>query len=197
MKGIRQMGLALALALALGGCTPQIQRSDADAQSCAREPRLGRLHVAEGLCQRALDGQDGLTPEVRSQQLFALAQIKRQRGKYAEARALLEESLTIEQASTGPASAGAARRLLEQALVDAGLGQWPRGAEALERALPLAPQLSAAERASLAHIVPRYVTQLRQSGATAAAGRLEGGWAAAHPADTGDGRSAEQARTGD
>ena len=167
--------ITVLLVMLLGGCTSQFTRMDADAQTCEKALSIGRLDVAEEMCQRALEGgdKDILTPAVRSQRLFNLARIKRQRGKYLEAGELLGESLATEETLSGADSPGVTRRLMEMSLVLAGQGQWQQGAQVLERALPLAHQLTDDERASLSNIIRRYTVRLKKNGQAAQAMRLE------------------------
>lgn len=168
--------MAAVVAVLLSGCASQARRLDADAHSCERAVREGRLDAAELLCQRALEDADQgvVAPAVRSQRLFALARIKRQRGKFAEARELLAESLAIEETLSGPHSPGVLRRRIEMSVVLAGQGQWQQGAEVLEKTLPIADVLTSSERASLRSIVGHYVLRLNNSGQGAQAAHLAG-----------------------
>jgi hypothetical protein len=163
------------LLVMLGGCTSLASRLDADAQSCEEAVRVGRLDVAEEMCQRALDegDKDILAPAVRSQRQYDLARIKRQRGKFSEAGELLGESLTTEETLSGADSPGVTRRLTEMSLILAGQGQWEEGAQVLERLLPLAHQLTKNERASLGNIIKRYAVHLKNNGQATQAARFE------------------------
>ncbi|NOR40099.1 MAG: tetratricopeptide repeat protein [Gammaproteobacteria bacterium] len=163
------------LLVMLGGCTSQASRLDAYAQSCEEAVHVGRLDVAEEMCLRALgeSDKDILTPAVRSQRLYDLARIKRQRGKFSEAGELLGESLATEETLSGADSPGVTRRLTEMSLILAGQGQWEEGAQVLERALPLAHQLTENERASLGNIIKRYAVHLKNNGQATQAARLE------------------------
>ena len=172
MKTITPMIVLLVMS---GGCTSTLSRMNAEARTCEEAVRIGALDIAEETCQRALgeDDKDILTSAVRSQRLYNLARIKRQLNKYPEAGELLGESLTMEETLSGADSPGVTRRLMEMSLVLAGKGQWQQGAQVLERALPLAHQLTDDERASLGNIIRHYTTWLKYNGQNAQAARLE------------------------
>lgn len=148
---------------------------DAEARVCARALEIGQLAAAEEACLRALGDtdKDVLAPPLRSQRLYRLASIKRQRAKYGEAAQLLSQSLALEQTLSGPDSPQVARRHLEMALILAGQKQWRQGAQLLERTVPVADRLNENEQAMLVNILRQYATQLQRSQATAQASRLQ------------------------
>lgn len=161
--------IAVLLVLGLSACDGTASRLATFAEKCAEAVQMGALEVAEDLCQRALGtaGEEkALEPEVRSERLYQLGQIKRQRAKFHEADKLLQQSLAIQETLSGPESPEVVRRLVERTLILAGTGQWEAGARILERVIPLAGQLSDKEKRSLGNISRRYVVQLsnRQQG---------------------------------
>ena len=130
--------IAVLLVSGLSACDDTVSRLAHFEKVCEKAESIGQPDVAEDYCQRAL-GEAGeekvLEPGVRSERLFRLARIKRQRAKFGEADELLKQSLAIEEALSGPESPEVARRLSERSLVLAGLGQWEAGAVVQERAL--------------------------------------------------------------
>lgn len=161
-------GLAIA-------CDNTASRLDAEARFCQRALEIGELELAEKSCRRALGaaGDDVLAPQVRSDRLYRLASIKRQRTKYAEAAELLNQSLALEQTLSGSDSPQVASRRLEMALILAGQGQWQDGARLLEQTVPIAILWNERERASLVNVLQHYITQLQKSQQIEQASRLQ------------------------
>ncbi|GMQ88301.1 MAG: hypothetical protein BMS9Abin08_1537 [Gammaproteobacteria bacterium] len=156
-------------------CDNTASRLAAEAESCELAERKGRLDIAEETCQRALGdvGDDVLLPQVRSERLYRLARIKRQRSKYAEAAELLDQSLALEQTLSDFDSPQVASRRLEMSLILAGQGQWQDGARLLEQTVPIANRLNEKERASLINVLQHYSAQLQKSQQLEQASRLQ------------------------
>lgn len=144
--------------LLLVGCDNQVERLLADERACEQAVHDGRLQDAHTLCERALGTNEQIARDVRSRRLFALARVKRQLGRYAQAEPLLLESLSIAEAMDNERDI--ARRMIELSLVRAGLGQWERGFEDLEGAAVRSEVLQPKERRQLHNIVKRYADML-------------------------------------
>lgn len=157
--------ITLLLVLPLIACDDRAHRLAELAAGCELAERVGDLHGAEDVCQRALGNadEDVLDPQVKSERLYTLGRVKRQRGKYSQADELLRQSLAIEERLSGPDSPAVGRRLFELSLILAGRGQWQEGAGVLERTIPLASQLTEKEQAAMANILARYSVQLRKT----------------------------------
>jgi len=156
-------------------CDDTASRLDHEARLCERAVEIGELELAEEHCQSALGDPDDdiLAPQVRSERLYRLASIKRQRAKYAEAAEMLSQSLALEQTLSGPDSPQVASRHLEMSLILAGQGQWQDGARLLEQTVPMAGQLNEKEQTSLVNVLQHYAAQLRKSQQTEQASRLQ------------------------
>ena len=165
-----------------------------EGRACRSAEDQGRLADAESACQRAVDvARRSYTPiakeaapveggarkgpdtgaQTYSMRLYNLARIKRKLGRHAEAEALYRRSLEIEEGVSGSHSTWVGRRLIELAIVQGQQGRWVDGGRTLERALPIASRLPAAERATTARVTARFVAALREARQDALAGRLE------------------------
>jgi hypothetical protein len=80
-------------------CDGRGARMSEAAEKCAEAVHVGALEVAEELGGIALGDDDGanLEPELRSERLYRLGNIKRALAKYPEARELMMQSLAIEE----------------------------------------------------------------------------------------------------
>jgi len=167
--------IVVALSGLASACDNVASRLEAEAKICERALEIGDLELAEETCQRALGdaGGDTLAPQVRSERLYRLARIKRQRSRYAEAAELLSQSLALEQTLSGSGSQQVASRRLEMSLILAGQGQWQEGALLLEQTVPIAGQLNDKEQASLVNVLQHYAAQLQKSQQTEQASRLQ------------------------
>ena len=162
---LTRVWIAIVLSGLASACDTTASRLDAEAETCELALKIGDLELAEETCQRALGnaGDDILAPQVRSERLYNLAKIKRQRSRYAEAAELLNQSLALEQMLSGPDSPQVAGRRLEMSLILAGLGRWQEGVRLLEQTVPMAIHLNEKERDSLVNILQQYAAQLQKS----------------------------------
>lgn len=151
------------LALA-SACDDTASRLAHEAEVCKKAVEIGELELAEKHCQLALGAADDdvLSPQVKSDRLYKLATIKRQRGNYAESSELLIESLALEKNFSGPDSPQVASRRLEMALNLAALGQWLEGARLLEQIVPLDDRLNEKDQFSLRNTLRFYIRRLQK-----------------------------------
>ena len=150
MSHIRVAIILIAL-IQVGGCANPLNQATSDryAELCAAAERNGQLAAAEEACYRAVKNVDwgNLGAELKSQRLYNLARIKRQLGKFAEAEALLTESLRLEEALSSRDPLRIARRRIELSVNLAGQDRWAEGADDLVKVIPVAAQFQAQERA--------------------------------------------------
>jgi tetratricopeptide (TPR) repeat protein len=146
------------LALLLLACDRQGARMDEAAEKCVEALDIGALRAAEELCTMALgeDNGAGLKPEIRSERLYRLGNIKRAQAKYPEALELISQSLAIEESLSGPDSPAIGARLLRMALIVAVQRQWDEGVGYVERALSLAAHLEERDQALLDSTLKLY-----------------------------------------
>jgi len=145
------------------------------ATACAEAGLSGRLDVAEKACTREMEdaGWNTLGAEQKSQKLYNLARIKEQLSKYPEAEDLLRASLAVEERLSPPSPLRIVRRLIALAVNVAAQQRWERGVYYLDRAIPLAPELPAQERAYLSRVLSQYARKLREWNQVALAERYE------------------------
>jgi len=143
--------------------------------ACAEAGLSGRADVAEKACTREMEdaGWNTLGAEQKSQKLYNLARIKEQLSKYPEAEDLLRASLAIEERLSPPSPVRIARRLIALAVNVAAQGRWERGVYYLDRAVPLARELTGQERAYLSRVLSQYARKLREWNQAALAERYE------------------------
>jgi len=163
--------IALLPMLGAGGCESRNARIEFDRhiQVCALAEDNGVLDAAVDACGAALTiaEQYEYPPQRISDLLFRLGRLERQRGNFLDAEALVRRSLALEE---GPGeSAATAARLVELALNLAGQSRWLDGAQALERASPLAGQLAGRDRTAAANAFRAYGRRLREMGHTSLA----------------------------
>lgn len=146
------------LALLLFACDRQGARMDEAAEKCVEALNKGALDAAEQLCTMALgeDNGAGLKPEIRSERLYRLGNIKRAQAKNPEALELMSQSLAIEESLSGPDSPAIGARLLRMALIVAVQRQWDEGVGYVERALSLAAHLEERDQALLDSTLKLY-----------------------------------------
>ncbi len=152
--------------LALAGCDYGGARKEFDRQIkvCSVAEGNGLLEPAVQACGAALAIAEEQTyePELVSDLLYRLGRLERQRGRLQEAEPLVRRSLELEEQS-GDQSA-AAMRLVELSLIVAGQGRWLDGAKLLERAAPLAVNLSGDDRTSAANAFTGFSVRLSGMG---------------------------------
>ena len=146
-------------------CDRQGARMDEAAEKCVEALNKGALDAAEQLCTMALgeDNGAGLKPEIRSERLYRLGNIKRAQAKYPEALELMTQSLAIEESLSGPDSPATGARLLRMALIIAAQRQWEDGIGYLERTLSLAAHLGEKERATLVNALKLYAMHFERT----------------------------------
>jgi tetratricopeptide (TPR) repeat protein len=169
--------LVLLIAVCLAACESRTG-FDRRMEACSTAERNGQLAAAVQACEAALAiaEEGGYPPPLLSGVLYRLARLQRQRAHFDVAEQLLTRSLAFED-QLGPRGAPAPR-LLELSLSLAGQNRWGEGAQYLERALLLAGDLDAGQRASLANILKHYSTQLGQAGEPELGARFAAGAAA-------------------
>ena len=162
------------LALGLGSCDLGGAKGEFTRQLeiCAVAERNGLLEAAVEACGAALAiaEEQAYGPEQISRLLYRLAQFERQRGEFARAQALAERSLTLEEQRGERGEL--ASRLIELALTAAGQNRWTDGAELLERAAPVAGELSGEERMTAANTFRAFGARMDALGQTALAERF-------------------------
>jgi TPR repeat protein len=170
----------------LGGCANPLNEATSQryADTCAAAEKSYQLDVAEQACYRALVNVDwgNLGPDLKSIRLYNLGRIKRQLSKYAEAEDLFRQSLALEEKLPSVSEPRISRRLVELANVLAAQGKWTEGAALLERAGPMANQLSAAEKVIVGNIFAEYAKHFRATDQPAVAERFETEAVALNPA---------------
>jgi tetratricopeptide (TPR) repeat protein len=157
------------------GCDRQAKQMDADAKVCDKALELGKLEMAEEYCQKALGDLDAdiLPPKLKSERLYKLGNIMRQRAKFSEAADMLRRSLEIEESISAPDSPEVARRLVELAVIAAGQMNWDGGMVMLERALPACDKLTGKDRVAAANVLKHYAKELKQGSRADLALRFE------------------------
>ena len=158
--------IALLPVLGSGGCESRHARTEFDRQSqvCTLAENNGLLDAAVDACGAALTiaEQYQYAPERISELTFRLGRLERQRGDFPKAEALVRESLAIAEGIGD--SAAIAARLVELSLGLAGQSRWLDGAQALERAAPLAGELAGPDRRAAANAFRAYSIRLGQMG---------------------------------
>jgi tetratricopeptide (TPR) repeat protein len=156
----------LALSLVLGSCNGGNAAAEYERQlkACSLAEGNGLLDSAVLACTMAftIAEEQAYAPDQLSALLFRLAQLERQRGNFQEAQSLLQRSLAIEDVLG--VSAATATRLIELALILAGLDRWLEGAELLEQATPLLSGLTGEERKAAANAFRGYSVRLEMLG---------------------------------
>ena len=157
----------LCLVFVIAGCANPVNQVTADnyQETCFAAERSGNLDVAEEACSRALAnvnwGNLGALEE--SQKRYHLSKIKRVLGKFAEAEALLKQSLVLEEGLNPKSELRIGRRSVELAVALAGQGKWAEGAEHLSRAYGARNEYSASEKSYMALVLQKYAEELRKS----------------------------------
>jgi tetratricopeptide (TPR) repeat protein len=146
-------------------CDRQGPRMDEAAEKCAEALNKGALNAAEELCTMALGEDNGayLKPEIRSERLYHLGNIKRAQAKYPEALELMSQSLAIEESLSGPDSPATGARLLRMGLIVAAQRQWEEGIGYVERTLSLAAHLEERDQATLVSTLKLYAMHFERT----------------------------------
>jgi hypothetical protein len=146
-------------------CDRQGARMDEAAEKCAEALNKGALLAAEELCTMALGDDNGadLKPEIRSERLYRLGNIKRAQAKYPQALELMSQSLAIEESLSGPDSPATGARLLRMALINAAQRQWEEGIGYVERTLSLAAHLEERDQATLVSTLKLYAMHFERT----------------------------------
>jgi len=165
----------LVVAAVLFSCDFRDARDEFDQQLeyCTVAENNGLLESALEGCRTALAiaEQHGYAPEVISGLLYRLGRMERQRGRFTEAKGLMERSLAIEELSGE--STAVILRMLELSLCNAGEGRWVKGAELLERASSRFDELEGSDRKAAAGALRLFSVRLRGVGQTATADRFQ------------------------
>jgi hypothetical protein len=171
----RVSSLAVALTLLASACENEGHRSAVYAEKCKEAEQKGFIETAEQLCESAWIDVDSsrLSPAIRSQRLYDLGRIKRQRGKFAEAEPLIREALAIEETVSGHTGPAYGRLLIELSLVLAGQAKWIEGATFLEPVVQIADRLPERERLAAANALKHYASRLRDTDQAELASRFE------------------------
>ncbi len=155
-------------ALLVGCVSNPINRVTADnyLEQCADAESRGDLKLAEEACRRSLINTEwgNLGEEQKSEKLYNYARIKRRLGKHSEAKSLLLKSLGIEQSRSNKTNIKIGRRLVELSVNYAALGQWNKGASALNRMLPVAKQFTGKERQFTIFVLNKYGEHYKNAG---------------------------------
>ena len=166
---------ALLAALALAGCDLHSARNEFNRQLefCTVAENNGLVESALKGCRAALaiGEQHGYALETISALLYRLGRMERQESRFAEAKELMQRSLTIEEQSDQPTAI--ALRLIELSLCEAGQGQWAEGANLLERASPLFDELDGSDRKAAVGALRLFSVRLRGVGQAATADRFQ------------------------
>ena len=146
-------------------CDRQGARMDEAAEKCVEALNKGALEAAEELCTMALGEDNGadLKPEIRSERLYRLGNIKRAQAKYPEALELMTQSLAIEESLSGPDSPATGARLLRMALIVAAQYKWEEGIGYVERTLSLAAHLEERDQATLVSTLKLYAMHFERT----------------------------------
>ncbi len=157
--------IACLLTALSASCDRQGARMDEAAEKCVEAEDKGALDAAEELCTMALGEDNGadLKPEIRSERLYRLGNIKRSQDKYPEALELMSQSLAIEESLSGPDSPATGTRLLRMALIVAAQEQWEEGVGYVERALSLAAHLDERDQETLVTVLKLYAMRFERT----------------------------------
>lgn len=162
---MNKMGVLIAITLWLSACDNTADRLVQHEKVCLKALDHGLLETADRECTRALGeaGSDVLDTTTRSQRLFRLGSIKRQRNKFAEAEALINQSLAIELGLPEPEPIGIMRRHYELCVSLAGQGKWREGAVFLEMLFPDLDQLPEKEQKAITNMARLYMANLKKN----------------------------------
>lgn len=171
MKTNTLLVLSTIVILALGGCARK--EFDRQIEICSVAEDNGLLEPAVEACGAALAiaEEHGYAPDLISGLVYRLGSLQRQRGKFKEAETLVRRSLALEEQAGEQGSV--ATRLFELSHSVAGQGRWLEGAELLERAAPLAVDLTGDERKAAANAFRGFSVWLARMGHTEQAERFK------------------------
>lgn len=172
---MNKAGVLIAITLWLCACDNEAKRLAQHEKVCLKALEHGLLETADRECTSALGepGSDALDRATRSQRLFRLGSIKRQRNLFAEAEALIHQSLAIEQGLPEPDPLVITRCHYELSLSLAGQGKWQEGAVSLETLFPDLGRFSDKEQKAIVNMTRLYVANLKNNNLDELAEKIE------------------------
>ena len=172
---MNKAGVLIAITLWLSACSDVTERLAQHEKVCLKALDHGLLETADRECTSALGepGSDTLDKSTRSQRLFRLGSIKRQRNLFAEAEALIHQSLAIEQGLPEPDPLAIMRRHYELSVSLAGQGKWREGAASLETLFADLGRFSEKEQAAITNMTRLYAANLKKNNQDELAEKIE------------------------
>jgi hypothetical protein len=162
---MKKLALILSTALSVCACDNQVERLAHHEKACLKAIDFGLLETADSECTSALGGPgfDSMDAHTRSERLFRLGSIKRQRAKYSEAVNLILQTLAVEEESSNSDTFEIARRHYELSLALAGQEKWKEGVVFVETLLPNIDKFPATEHKAIINMANIYITNLKKN----------------------------------